>query len=373
LDLDYRSWLLWGAGLLAALVVALLAHGVAYAVAGRAAARTRSVVDDAVVARSRGPARLIFLLIAGLAVLPGLPEAGRPAAEVVNRLLTLAMTGSVGWLAVSLTGVVQDYVEARFDIGQADNLLARQAYTRTRVLRRIAAVIIGIVTVCLMLMAFPSIRQIGVSLFASAGLAGLVVGLAARPVLENLIAGLQMALTQPIRIEDVVIVEGEWGWIEEITSTYVVVRIWDLRRLIVPLSYFITTPFQNWTRRTADILGTVHLYADYTVPVPEVRAALYRILEESELWDGKVRGLQVTDAKPETVELRALMSAPSSGRAWDLRCHVREELLAWLQQAHPEALPRVRVELDRQAARPGEPSAAGSGAGRLDDRGRSPT
>ncbi|MGK2873408.1 MAG: mechanosensitive ion channel family protein, partial [Alphaproteobacteria bacterium] len=226
-----------------------------------------------------------------------------------------------------------------------DNLTAREVHTRVRLLQRILAAIVIVITLCLILMAIPGIRQIGVTLFASAGIAGIVGGLAARPALSNLIAGVQLALTQPIRIEDVVIVEGEWGWIEEIRMTFVVVRVWDLRRLIVPLSYFIETPFQNWTRKTADILGTVFLYTDYTVPVQCVRDELHQILKNSELWDGEVWGLQVTNTTEHTLELRALMGARNSGDAWTLRCDVREKLIDFMQREYPEALPRLRGEL----------------------------
>jgi hypothetical protein len=194
-------------------------------------------------------------------------------------------------------------------------------------------------------MSIPSIRQIGITLFASAGIAGIVAGLAARPALTNLIAGVQLALTQPIRIDDVVIVEGEWGWIEEIRVTFVVVRIWDLRRLVVPLSYFIERPFQNWTRTKADILGTVFLYVDYTVPVQRVREELHRLLQADDLWDGEVWGLQVTNATDRTIELRALMGARNSEDAWNLRCHVREQLIDFLFREYPESLPRLRAEL----------------------------
>ena len=196
-------------------------------------------------------------------------------------------------------------------------------------------------------MKFPSIQHLGVSLLASAGLAGLVVGIAARPTLSNLMAGIQLALTQPIRIDDVVIVEGEWGRIEEIGTTYVVVEIWDLRRLIVPLSYFIEHPFQNWTRTTSDLLGTVFVHADYRVSVDEVRGELHRILQASGMWDGKVWNLQVTDATNRSLELRAMMSAPNASTAWDLRCHVRERLIAYLQQNHADSLPRERTEVDK--------------------------
>jgi small-conductance mechanosensitive channel len=257
----------------------------------------------------------------------------------------MGLTATVGWLAVAFTGVIQDVVSAKHDITQADNLAARQIHTRVRVLRRLLVAAIVTVTACLILMSIPSIRQIGITLFASAGIAGLVAGMAARPALSNLIAGVQLALTEPIRLDDVVIVEGEWGWIEEIRPTYVVVRIWDLRRLVVPLSYFIEHPFQNWTRRTADILGTVFVYVDYTVPVDEVREQLHRILKSSDLWDKKVWGLQVTKSSEQTLELRGLMSAPDSGKAWDLRCHVREELVKYLQREYPHSLPTVRAEI----------------------------
>jgi small-conductance mechanosensitive channel len=212
-------------------------------------------------------------------------------------------------------------------------------------MQRILAASIVVITVCLIFMSIPSIRQIGITLFASAGIAGIVAGLAARPALTNLIAGVQLALTQPIRIDDVVIVEGEWGWIEEIRMTFVVVRVWDLRRLVVPLSYFMEKPFQNWTRTKADILGTVFLYVDYAVPVQRVREELHRILKADDLWDGEVWGLQVTNATESAIELRALMGARNSEDAWNLRCHVREQLIGFLHREHPESLPRLRAEL----------------------------
>jgi small-conductance mechanosensitive channel len=213
---------------------------------------------------------------------------------------------------------------------------------------------ISVFALSVMLMTFPSIRNVGISLFASAGVAGLAIGMAARPMLSNIIAGIQIALTVPISIDDVVIVEGEWGWIEEIGSTYVVVRIWDLRRLVVPLSYFIEKPFENWTRRTADILGTVFVYTDYTVPVDEVRQELLRVLKTSDLWDGKTWGLQVTNASERSVELRALMSSANSSASWDLRCYVRERLIKFLQERYPQSLPRLRAELGEGTRIPGK-------------------
>jgi len=219
-----------------------------------------------------------------------------------------------------------------------------------RVIQRMITTVIIVLTVAFMLMVFPRVRQIGVSLLASAGILGVVLGFAAQKALGNFIAGIQIALAQPMRIDDVVIVEGEWGWIEEIALTYVVVRIWDLRRLVVPISHFIEKPFQNWTRVSADILGSVFVYADYTVPVEAVRRELTRLLEQSKRWDRKVNVLQVTELKEHTVELRALMSAADSPTAWDLRCEVREGLLRFLQEKHPGALPRTRVELEKSPA-----------------------
>ena len=196
-----------------------------------------------------------------------------------------------------------------------------------------------------MLMTFENIRQLGTSILASAGIIGIIVGVAAQRTLATFIAGFQIAVTQPIRLDDVVIVENEWGRIEEITLTYVVVRIWNLRRLVVPITHFIEKPFQNWTRSTSDILGTVFLYVDYTVPIQEVREALHRILQEAELWDGKTWGLVPTNATERTVELRALMSAPDAPSAWNLRCKVREKLIEYVRNNYPEGLPKVRAEI----------------------------
>ena len=210
--------------------------------------------------------------------------------------------------------------------------------------------VVVLVAFALAAMTFPAIRAIGTTLLASAGVAGIVIGIAARPLFENLIAGVQLALSQPIRIDDVVIVEGEYGHIEQIASTFVVVRIWDQRRLVLPLTYFIEKPFQNWTRTGAALLGTVFLYVDYTVPVDALRVELPKILEADARWDGAVQGIQVTDAKEETLELRILVSARDSSDLFDLRCNVRERLIAWLQETHPDALPARRLILTEKPA-----------------------
>lgn len=341
------AWADWGWTLVivtVAIVLALGAHRIVFTAAARVLSRTKRPVASSVLQHSNQPARALFAILAVFLVLPSLPIPIEMK-NTLERMLALTFTGAMGWLAFKLTWVIKDVVTTKYDLTAADNLLAREVMTRVGVMQRILAASILVITVCLILMSIPSIRQIGVTLFASAGIAGIVAGLAARPALTNLIAGLQLALTQPIRIDDVVIVEGEWGWIEEIRVTFVVVRIWDLRRLVVPLSYFIERPFQNWTRKTADILGTVFLYVDYSVPVQRVREELHALLQTNALWDGKVWGLQVTNATDRVIELRALMGARNSGEAWDLRCQIREQLIAFLHEEFPGSLPRLRAEL----------------------------
>ncbi len=346
----WKTWLWAAAGLSGAVLFALLVHYLFFLLLKRLARRTESVIDDSLLRYGEGPTRWIFPLLAIELAMPLLPL----RSQIVGYLqhgLGLGLIASVAWVVVLLADVAADAISARHEIDVADNLAARRIRTQTQVLRRIFVVVVVVMTLGIMLMTFPAIRTLGTSLLASAGLAGLVLGMAMRPTLASVIAGVQIALTQPIRIDDVVIVEGEWGWIEEIRTTYVVIRIWDLRRLVVPLSYFIEKPFQNWTRVTADLLGTVFLYVDYTVSVEEIRQEFHRILEASGMWDGKTWGVQVTNAGEHTLELRALMSAPSGPQAWDLRCHVREKLVQFLQEHHPESLPRTRAEVRLEKVR----------------------
>ncbi len=337
---DWQSWAWPAARVVAVATAGILAHLAIYALASRAVKRIKSEVDDSLVRHSRGPMGLILPIFAVKLAFPALPG-------VASHALSLLVIAAIAWLVMRLTNILEDVLSYRYRMDVADNLRARRIHTQLQVIRRIVGVIVIVIAVSAMLMTFPNIRQLGASILASAGIAGVIVGMAARPTLANLLAGVQIALTQPIRLDDVVVVEGEWGRIEEITTTYVVVRIWDLRRLVLPLSYFIEKPFQNWTRRTADILGTVYIYADYTVPVEEVRKELKRIVKGSALWDGKVCGLQVTDASESTVSLRPLISAADSGKAWDLRCLVREKLIEFLQKRYPECLPKTRAELRR--------------------------
>jgi len=345
---DTRMWLIAAGMLAGAVAMMAAAHFLVFFTAGRLAKRKETAVLANLLKAIVEPARVIAVLTGLLVVLPltGIPEKIQGG---LTHLLELGVIVGLGLLFVRLARFLTSLIESRFRIDIADNLAARRVRTQTQVIERVLTAAIAIVTIAVMLMTFPSVRQIGASVLASAGIAGLVIGMAAKSTFSSLIAGLQVALTQPIRLEDVVIVEGEWGWIEEIETTYVVVRIWDQRRLIVPLSYFIEHPFENWTRQTADLLGTVIIYADYTVPVEDVRQELFRVLQGTELWNKKAWGLQVTDLTENTMQLRALMSASDSGKAWDLRCLVREKLVSYLQERHPGSLPlrRERVLLHK--------------------------
>jgi small-conductance mechanosensitive channel len=257
----------------------------------------------------------------------------------------LWIIASIGWAIKRFVVLMRGGILHRYNISAADNLHARRMYTQIRLIEQVINFMILIVTLSFMVMSFSEAREVGISIFASAGVVSVIIGFAAQKSLGNVLAGIQLAVSQPIRLEDAVVVEGEWGWVEEITLTYVVIRIWDLRRLIVPISYFIEKPFENWTRTSADLIGTVFLYTDYTVPVEEVRQELTCILEKSMNWDKKVNVLQVTDIKEQTVELRAIMSAADSSIAWNLRCEVREKLLEFLQKKYPLALPRSRIDI----------------------------
>jgi small-conductance mechanosensitive channel len=323
-----------------AALVALLLHA-AIEQSLRRFARGRYPFLGTLLTATRRPTRAALLIIALTVALPTAPL-DKELTAALTKIFLLSTIVLIGWVAITTVNVAAEFYLQRFRIDVADNLLARKHRTQINILKRSAITLLTVVTAAAALMTFESVRQYGVSLFASAGVAGLVVGFAARPVLSNLIAGVQMAITQPIRIDDVVIVEGEWGRIEEITLTYVVVCIWDLRRLIVPLTYFIEKPFQNWTRASADLLGTVFVYVDYTVPVDRVRAKVEELVKASPLWDGKVVGLQVTDTKSDTLELRALASAANSGDAWNLRCELREKLIDFLQREYPGSLPKRR-------------------------------
>ncbi len=338
---------------LGALVIAvgsvLVANYILFLILRRISKKSPLIPDGSVNRHCRGVVRMILLLIAVRFIVPFLETLGvdEKYVETLLHIIGLLLIGSVSWFVIRLTDVLEDVIVSLFDVDARDNLRARKIHTQLRVLRRIVIVIVGILALGTMLMTFGKIRQLGTTILASAGIVGIVVGMAAQRTIGTFIAGLQIAFTQPIRVDDVVIVENEWGRIEEITLTYVVVRIWDLRRLIVPITYFIEKPFQNWTRTTADILGSVFLYVDYMVPVEAIREELQRILDKSQHWDRKVCVLQVTNTSEHTIELRALMSAADASTAWTLRCEVREKLVSFIQEKYPDALPRVRAELEK--------------------------
>lgn len=263
-----------------------------------------------------------------------------PLDKLIDILLTLAFAN----ILISCIRVGEDYIYHVYDLNKADNLKERKIRTQLSFIRKLVVAVIIFVTIAIILLSFESMRKIGTGLLTGVGVGGIIVGFAAQTSLGNLLAGFQIAFTQPIRIDDVLVVEGEWGRVEDITLTYVVLRIWDQRRLILPINYFITKPFQNWTRISADILGTVFIYMDYTIPIEPLRTAFDELLTQTKLWDGKVKVLQVTDAKEKTIEIRLLMSSRNSSDAFDLRCFIRENMISFIQKNYPDALPKLRGE-----------------------------
>jgi small-conductance mechanosensitive channel len=288
--------------------------------------------------------RLVLPVVAVILALPLLPITTEALLLFRNGLSVLIII-FVAVVLFQAVRAVEEGVLLNFPVDVADNLEARKLHTQVTVLKKVSIVVIAVFALASILMVFEPLRRFGTSILASAGIAGIIIGFAAQRSLTTLLAGFQIAITQPIRLDDVVIVENEWGRIEEITLTYVVVRIWDLRRLVLPIDYFISKPFQNWTRTSADILGTVFLHMDYTVPLPELRKELDRILENSAKWDQKVKGIQVTEARERTLEVRVLVSAANASAAWDLRCEVREKMIEFIRENYPEALPRFRAEV----------------------------
>ncbi|MCP9200081.1 mechanosensitive ion channel family protein [Gramella sp. GC03-9] len=270
--------------------------------------------------------------------------------EIFGHSSTIGIIFSLAWLLILLFKVVKKRMLRKYDLETENNLKARKVYTQYMILENIVIFIIVILALGISLMSIESIRSIGVSVLTSAGIAGIIIGLAAQKAIGTLLAGIQIAITQPIRLDDVVIVEGEWGWIEEINLTYVIVRVWDKRRLVVPTTYFIEKTFQNWTRTSADILGTVFIYTDYALPVDSIRKEQTRLLNSTDLWDGKVNVLQVTNTTERTVELRVLVSAKDSPTAWDLRVFLREKLLDFIQREYPQHLPKTRIMVNDKAA-----------------------
>lgn len=265
-------------------------------------------------------------------------------ADVLDKTVSIFLTISFAAVLIGLVNVLRDYIYHSFDISKADNLRERKIRTQVQFIWKLVVGLIIIVTICAILLSFDGLRRIGAGLLTGVGVGGIIIGFAAQKSLANILAGFQIAFTQPIRIDDVLIVENEWGRVEEITLTYVVMNLWDKRRLVLPINYFIEKPFQNWTRNTADLLGYVYLYVDYTMPIEPLRTELKRLLELTPLWDKKVSVLQVTNTTEKIIELRALMSARNSGEAFDLRCYIRENMVNFIQKNYPGSLPKTRLE-----------------------------
>ncbi len=359
-QLNVPSTSLWDAAvvlgsLLAAIAVVLIIHAVTFHIV-LAASRRAKHVDESTLKRMRLPSQFVFAALTGLFLLPKL-EAATGLREGLAHAFSLLLILSLTFMAVRFMWIAVRAYLRQFDVDVNDNLGARRIHTQITVVCRILSAVVWVIGIAAALMTFPSVWQLGTSLLASAGIAGLVVGFAAQRTLGNFIAGLQIALTGPINLDDVVIIEGEWGRIEEITATYVVVHVWDDRRLLVPFSWFIEKPFQNWTRRTSQILGTVFVWTDYTVPVDRIREEASRLAKASAHWDGRVIGVTVTDTTDRAMQLRVLASAADASKAWDLRCELREKLIAFLQREYPGSLPRVRVDDDKPTSNAGAAAA----------------
>jgi small-conductance mechanosensitive channel len=345
------------------------------AVLGRVARRVPVVAELS--RRGRTPLRTFLVLAAVALVLDAAPPLDGWRDPLV-RGLGLALIATVGWLLAVAVYVASDVALARFDVDVVDNRHARRVRTQISLLRRLAVVLIGLLAAAGMLLTFPSARAAGASILASAGVISIVAGLAAQTALANVFAGLQLAFTDAIRVDDVVVVEEEWGRIEEITLTYVVVHIWDDRRMVLPSTYFTTTPFENWTRKESAVLGSVELDVDWSVPFDAMRAELDRLLADSPLWDRRVGVVQVTDAVGSVIRVRVLVSAQDAGALWDLRCQLREAFVVWLQREHGYGLPRVRWESDgaapsapwRAAPHPAENASLFTGSPEAEERSR---
>jgi small-conductance mechanosensitive channel len=343
----------WATSLVVMSAATLLAwwlHSVVFAALERWVAG-QNLFRRSLTSRMRGPSLLAAFMLA-IALAASIAPLTGGAAAAVQHFMIVGIVIVIGWFSITALHVWTVVYLRRFKLDSEDNLLARKHVTQSRILERIARTLIVILTFAAALMTFDSFRQYGVGLLASAGAVSLVLGLALQPMLKNLIAGIQLAITQPIRIEDALVVDNESGHVEEITSTYVVIRLWDWRRMIVPLSYFIEQPFQNWTRESSALIGAVFLYVDFTVPVAELRERFEEIVRASRLWDGRVVALQLTDFKESTMEIRMLVSAGTAPRTFDLRCEVREKMIAFIRQRYPDALPHTRTDIRDERSKP---------------------
>ncbi|MEW2358666.1 mechanosensitive ion channel domain-containing protein [Spirillospora sp. NPDC029432] len=354
----FWSWTVLAAAVATSVIVVEAARRL---LAGRLSARWPGAGEAA--RNCTAPAFAFAVVISTAAAMPYRYLAD-PAEGVVRHLLKIAAIGATTWLVLRISYALTDPpLQRLMRIEGERNRRARKTRTQMLLLRRIAAAVIVVIAVGAALFTFPAVRTLGAGMLASAGVAGLVVGIAARPALGNLFAGLQIAFSDALRLDDVVVVQGEWGRVEELTLSYVVVRVWDERRLVLPVSYFTEQPFENWTRRSNRLLGTVMFYVDWSVPVEELRTELYEMLRDNPLWDRRDWSLAVTDMMPNgLLQVRAMMSAADDADWWDLRCAVRERLVAYIRENHPEALPRFRTEVAATTEITGTGGAGGAGA-----------
>lgn len=358
------AWLVSLFVFVVAIAVALVAHRLLYNLLKRLAG-DENLFRRSLVRRTEGLARLALIAVA-VSIAANLSPLNLPQTRLAQTILTMIVVLLIAWMVSVAVHVWITLYLRRFTRDSTDQFLKRKHVTQTHILQRVAVFIVWLTGIGVALMTFDGVRQLGISILASAGAAGLILGLALQPVLQNLLAGIQIAVTQPVRIGDALIVENEYGTVEDIRATYVVIRLWDLRRLVIPLSYFLEKPFQNWTRDSTELLGSVMVYLDYSVPIAKLRESCRKKLETLEKWDGKVFAVQVTDFRDNVMEVRVLMSSSDSAKLFDLRCEMREAIVTMLQRDYPEALPRLRalLEPDRRSAGTagGEPLPATSGS-----------
>ncbi|QHT70123.1 mechanosensitive ion channel [Rhodocytophaga rosea] len=329
--------------LIIAIIVALIAHKVLFKFLENWSRRSEMYFGHLLNEYLYQPTRYILILLAIVIISPAL---GIELDHVIGHILTVLLIAAVANLCIRIIGMIREILVKNYDVKAENNLHARKMFTQFRIIERLAVFLIVIFAIAIALMTFEKIREVGVSLLASAGIVGIIVGFAAQKSLGTILAGIQIAIAQPIRIDDVVVIEGEWGRVEEIMLTYVVLKLWDERRLIVPINYFLEKPFQNWTRTSTELIGTVFLFTDYSTPVEKLREEFNRILNETPLWDKRTAALQVTNATEKTIEIRMIASASNSGNSFDLRCLIREKMIQFLKKNYPNSLPHTRMELN---------------------------
>lgn len=342
---DRFSPLLWNTiVVVGALFIGLIARMMLHWVVGFYTRRSEYFLFKSIVKNLSGPANF-FVPFLSLNIFIPLMKLNAVEVARLDKAVEIGLIISFAALLIGMVRIFEEITYNKYDVKKTDNLKERKIRTQLQFIRQLVVVIIVMLTVAAILLSFENLRKIGAGLLTGVGIGGIIIGFAAQSSLSNLLAGFQIAFTQPMRIDDVLIVEGEWGRVEEITLTYVVVCIWDQRRLVLPIRYFIEKPFQNWTRNSSELLGTVFLYLDYSLPVDELRNEFFRLLELTPLWDKRVKVLQITDLKERTMEVRALMSAANSGQAFDLRCYIRENLIAYVNKNYPTAFPKNRSEV----------------------------